>query len=178
MLSIFFIGIALSMDAFSVAINLGMQKLSKFKLFLIPSLIAIFHFFMPLMGVKCGDLLVNLLDFNPKIIMVIVFLYLIITFILERKKEKKVIITNVISILLLALSVSIDSFTVGLGLLSITEKYLASSLMFSICAGFITYIGLLLGKYSVKFLKDKAYILGITLLGIMTIVNICQIIFN
>ena len=60
----------------------------------------------------------------------------------------------------------------------ITEKYLASSLMFSICAGFITYIGLLLGKYSVKFLKDKAYILGITLLGIMTIVNICQIIFN
>ena len=88
MLSIFFIGIALSMDAFSVAINLGMQKLSKFKLFLIPSLIAVFHFFMPLMGVKCGDLLVNLLDFNPKIIMVIVFLYLIITFILERKKEK------------------------------------------------------------------------------------------
>ena len=83
-----------------------------------------------------------------------------------------------ISILFTAFSVSIDSLTVGLGLSSITNHYIASSIIFSTCAGSLTYIGLMTGKYSKKCLKKEANVFGSVLLFILAIVNLCKIFFN
>ena len=44
MLSIFFIGLALSMDAFGLSIGIGMQKISKRTFILLPLCVAVFHF--------------------------------------------------------------------------------------------------------------------------------------
>ena len=174
MLSIFFIGLSLSIDAFIVSLSIGM-KISKIERIIIPLTIGIMHFIMPLIGHFLGYQVLYIINLNPKIIVAIILLYLAIIMYLDRKKEKKVSITSFISIILLAFSVSIDSFSVGLGLDGLTNKYLACSLIFSLCSSCITYIGLITSKYSLLLLKEKAIYLGIIILLIISIVNLCQV---
>ena len=166
MLSIFFIGLALSMDAFGLSIGIGMQKISKRTFILLPLCVAVFHFLMPMLG--------N----SPSFLMVAVFFYLSIMMFVTRNNEDNVILKSFISILFTAFSVSIDSLTIGLGLSSITNHYIASSIIFSTCAGCLTYIGLMTGKYSKKCLKKEANVFGSVLLFILAIVNLCKIFFN
>ena len=48
MLSIFLIGLALSMDAFSISLSIGLNNISKLKRIFIPIIVGIMHFIMPL----------------------------------------------------------------------------------------------------------------------------------
>ena len=156
MLSIFFIGLALSMDAFSLSLSIGLNELSRIKRIIIPLTVGIMHFIMPLLGNLIGEEILNIININPKIIVSIILLYLAIAMFLERKKEKKVIISSMLSILLFSFSVSIDSFSVGIGLTGLTEHHFLSYIIFSLCSMCITHIGLIIGKYSSKYLKEKA----------------------
>ena len=96
----------------------------------------------------------------------------------DKKHENIPKITSFLSIFLFAFSVSIDSFSVGLGLKGLTDKYILSFLTFTVCSFSFTYIGLILGKYSVKVLKEKATYLGILILIVLALANICQIFLN
>ena len=49
-------------------------------------------------------------------------------------------------ILLFALAVSLDSFSVGIGLKALTNNYIIAVTIFSLTSFIFTYIGLLLGK--------------------------------
>lgn len=178
MLSIFLIGLALSMDAFSIALGIGTSRIPKFKRLLIPVIVGIMHFIMPMLGNILGDELFNIINIHPKLIVSIILFYLAFMMFLDRKNEKQTVISSIFSIFLLAFSVSIDSFSVGIGLSGITNNHLLSFLTFSICSGCITHIGLIAGKYSSKLLKDKAIYLGILILLALAIVNLCQIFMN
>lgn len=178
MLSIFFIGLALSMDAFSIALGIGLSRLSNFKRFLIPIVVGIFHFFMPLCGNLLGDEILNIINIHPKLIVAMILFYLAVMMFMDRKKEKQSIITSYLSIFLMAFSVSIDSFSVGIGLSGLTNNHFLSFLIFSICSGTITSIGLIVSKYSSKLLKDKAIYLGIFILFVLSIVNFCQVLYD
>lgn len=178
MLSIFFIGLALSMDAFGLSIGIGMQKIGKRVLVLLPISVAVFHFVMPMLGNSFSFLIRDILYFDPGFLMTIVFFYLSIMMFVTRNKEDNVILKSLVSILFTAFSVSVDSLTVGLGLSSITSHYIASSLIFSTCAGCLTYIGLMIGKYSMKCFKREANVFGSVLLFVLAVVNLCKIFFN
>lgn len=178
MLSIFFIGLALSMDAFGLSIGIGMQKISKRTFILLPLCVAVFHFVMPMLGNSFSFFIRDILYFDPSFLMVAVFFYLSIMMFVTRNNEDNVILKSFISILFTAFSVSIDSLTVGLGLSGIANHYIASSIIFSTCAGSLTYIGLMTGKYSKKCLKKEANVFGSVLLFILAIVNLCKIFFN
>lgn len=178
MLSIFFIGLALSMDAFGLSIGIGMQKISKRTFILLPLCVAVFHFVMPMLGNSFSFFIRDILYFDPSFLMVAVFFYLSVMMFVTRNNEDNVILKSFISILFTSFSVSIDSLTVGLGLSSITNHYIASSIIFSTCAGCLTYIGLMTGKYSKKCLKKEANVFGSVLLFILAIVNLCKIFFN
>jgi putative Mn2+ efflux pump MntP len=175
MLSIFLIGLALSMDAFSIAISIGISKIEAYKLILIPVVVGVMHFIMPLIGAFLGDQIFNLININPKFVVSIILFYLAILMFLDRKNEKSSKISSVLSIFLFAFSVSIDSFSVGIGLSGLTDNYFLAFLTFAICSSCITYMGLILGKYSVKILKEKAVYLGVAILIILAIVNMCQV---
>ena len=175
MLSIFFIGLALSMDAFSIALSLGINEMSNFKRTLIPIIVGIMHFIMPFLGLFLGNKLFEIFNINSKLIVSLILFYLAITMFLDRKKENKTKITSILSIFLFAFGVSIDSFSVGIGLSGLTNHYILSFIIFMLCSGCITYIGLIIGKYSVRFLKEKSIYLGIIILLTIAIVNICQI---
>ncbi len=178
MLSIFLIGLALSMDAFSIALGIGTIRISSFKRLLIPLVVGIMHFIMPMLGNLLGDELFNIINIHPKLIVSIILFYLSFMMFAERKNDKQTIINSFFSVILLGFSVSIDSFSVGIGLSGITNNHFLSFLTFALCSGCITYIGLITGKYASKILKDKAIYLGILILFILGIVNLCQVFIN
>lgn len=175
MLSIFLIGVALSMDAFSIALSIGTTHLSKNRFILIPIVVSIMHFVMPLIGLFLGNQILSVININPKIIMTIILLYLAFLMYKDRNNDKVTKINSLLSIFLFALSVSLDSFSVGIGLKALTDKIIIPPIIFSLCAGTITYMGLILGKYSQKVWKEKASLIGIILLISISIVNICKL---
>lgn len=176
MLSIFFIGIALSMDAFSVALSLGINNINKNRMIILPLIVSIMHFIMPLIGYFLGTKIQYIININSKLVMVMTLLYLSLIMYKDRKSSKKIKIEKYFNIILYAFSVSLDSFTIGLSLNALTNKILIPPLIFALCSGTITYMGLLLGKYSKKIWQEKSIYIGIALLLIISLVNICQLI--
>ena len=175
MLSIFLIGIALSMDAFSIALSLGLNRASQKRSFLLAIIISIFHFFMPLLGNIIGDEILNIININPRFLIIVIFLYLAILMYLDKDNSKKYVL-NVLSLLIIPFSVSIDSFSVGIGLSGLTNHKILSYLLFSVCSGSFTLMGFIIGKYTNKYLKDRAKYIGIFILISLAIVNMCKII--
>ena len=65
-----------------------------------------------------------------------------------------------IELILFGLAVSIDSFSVGIGLNTITNNYILSSTIFSISAFLFTYLGLILGKKVSEMIGKVATVVG------------------
>ena len=79
---------------------------------------------------------------------------------------------NIINMFLLALGVSIDSFSTGLGLSAITNNMFLAVMIFSIVSFSFTYIGLLIGKYANYLLGIYATIFGAFLLVIIGLIHL------
>lgn len=173
LLSLFLIGISLSMDTFSVCLSIGAFNVNKKRIISFTLLVGILHFIMPLIGLLLGKRIVNILSINANLLLGIILLFIAVQMILELvKKEEKEFNFNLLNMLLIGISVSLDSFSVGLGLYAITDNIILSSFIFSMCAASFTYGGLLLGKYSSSKLGIYGNILGIALLIILGILHL------
>lgn len=137
---------AISLDAFSVALGMGTYRLSTRRLFLIGFLVGMFHILMPLMGMIIGKLLSIKLGMVTAIIGGVLIILLGIQFIFSsiRKKDERTFSVGM-SMWLFAFSVSLDSFSVGLSLGMVGVKLWISILFFGVVSMIFTWIGLLLG---------------------------------
>ena len=170
--SILLIGISLSMDTFSLSLTLGTVSENKL-IKILPLFVGIFHFFMPIIGNIIGITLINLLDLASNIILGTVLIVLGINLAIHYFKDETAEINlNIIGIIIFALSVSIDSFSVGLGINDITNNYYIASVIFALCSAAFTYLGIIIGKYSSKLIGKYAIILGIFLLLILGIFHL------
>lgn len=170
--SILLIGISLSMDTFSLSLTLGTVSENKL-IKILPLFVGIFHFFMPILGNIIGITLINLLNLASNIILGTVLIVLGINLAIHYFKDETAEINlNIIGILIFALSVSIDSFSVGLGINDITNNYYIASIIFALCSAAFTYLGIIIGKYSSKLIGKYAIILGIFLLLILGIFHL------
>ena len=170
------IAIGLSMDAFSLSLGYGTMGLKNQDTLKISIFVGVFHFFMPLIGLFIGTTITDMLHINPHFIMGIILLFISSQMIIEMiKEETKELNIKFMYLIIFALSVSLDSFSTGIGLEAITSNFLLSSTIFSITSFSFTYLGLILGKYTTKLLGKYAQILGILLLSIIGIVNLCKI---
>ena len=88
------------------------------------------------------------------------------------KKEENKIELNILNLLLISISVSLDSFSTGLALHAITNNSILAGAIFSICAASFTFIGLLIGKYSNKKIGTYGNVFGILLLFILGIIHL------
>lgn len=168
LISLFIIGISLSMDTFSISLSIGTLNISKRKIIFFTLLVGILHFIMPLIGTLLGEKITNFLNINVDFLLGLILLFIGIEMIIELfKKDEKEINFNIFNLFLIAISVSLDSFSTGLGLTAITNNIVMSSLIFSICAASFTYLGLILGKYGTSKLGVYGTILGIILLIIL-----------
>lgn len=170
--SILLIGISLSMDTFSLSLTLGTVSENKL-IKILPLFVGIFHFFMPLLGNIIGITLINLLNLASNIILGTVLIVLGINLAIHYFKDETAEINlNIIGVIIFALSVSIDSFSVGLGINDITNNYYIASIIFALCSAAFTYLGIIIGKYSSKLIGKYAIILGIFLLLILGIFHL------
>lgn len=166
LISVIMVAIGLSMDAFSLAILYGTLNFNKRKTLVLSTSVGIFHFFMPLLGNLIGIIILKIVPIAPNIVVGIIFLIISIEMILSIFKQEEIMdLKGVFAILLFAFTVSIDSFSVGIGLSAICDKKILAVSIFSVTSFLFTYLGLSIGsKLTEKFGKWSTLFGGIVLL--------------
>ena len=141
------ISISLSMDAFSLSLAYGTINLNKRNNLLLSIIVGLYHFIMPLLGKNFGNFILKYITIETNIIVFLVLNIIGIQMIIESFKEKtKGKQLNLIEMLLFGFTVSIDSFSLGIGLKEFKLNCLLSSFIFAISSFIFTYLGLILGK--------------------------------
>lgn len=139
--------VGLSMDAFSVAIIVGMLNCNNKNILLMSSLVGTFHFIMPIIGNEIGKKIFKYIVMKPSVITGLIFLILSFQMLISVLKEQKQKYNNsLVTYIILSITVSIDSFSFGIGLSGITSNYLLASIVFMIVSSLFTFIGLTMGK--------------------------------
>lgn len=173
-ISILLIGIALSMDTFSLSLGVGMFGVTNKKALQLASIVGLMHFVMPHLGMILGSKLIEIFEIKYDIllgfILIIIALQMIIDII--RHEEEKFNL-SLLGCFFFAFGVSLDSFSLGLGLKAITSNiYLAMS-VFALCSFLFTYAGVVVGKFANKLLGIYANIIGAIILFIL---GLCHLI--
>ena len=161
------IAISLSMDTFSLSMIYGTIGLEKKKIYLLSLIVGIFHFFMPLFGNLIGNILLSKLPITPNIAVGIIFILIAMQMLVQ--KEEIVDLKNFFMLLLFAFTVSIDSFSVGIGISLITNNAYVAYLNFFIISMIFTFLGLRFGKYLNSKFGNKATKVGALMLIILGI---------
>lgn len=161
------------MDTFSISLSIGTFNVTRKKMIFLCLLVGIMHFFMPLFGSVLGSKIITFLNINVNFLLGLILLFIGVEMIVDLiKDDNQFFELNIFNMFLVSMSVSMDSFSTGLGLSAITNDILLSGLIFSVCAGAFTFLGLLIGKYSGEKLGVYANIVGIFLLIILGLLHI------
>lgn len=165
LISVVMIAIGLSMDAFSLAILYGTLNFNRRKTLTLATSVGVFHFFMPLLGNLIGLFLLSLLPVKPNILVGIIFLVISIQMLISIFKEEEMIdLKGILAIIIFAFTVSIDSFSVGIGLSAVCDNKVLAVSIFSITSFLFTFTGLTIGsKLTEKFGKLSTLIGSIVL---------------
>lgn len=155
------IAVSLSMDAFSLSLAYGTLNISKKDIHSLAIIVCIYHFFMPLLGNKVGSIFLRIFPINPNLIVFIVLLFIGIQMIIESiKGNEEIKLLSFIEKIMFGLAVSIDSFSVGISLQSISTKNVICAGIFSLSSLIFTYLGLILGKKISSIIGKLATIIG------------------
>lgn len=169
-LDIILIAVSLSMDAFALSFSYGISKVNIKKVILTALVVGIFHFIMPVLGNFVGISLFKYTLIKPKVILFLVFLILSIDMFIHFFENKVVLRKlNIIGIILFAISVSLDSFTVGLGINYIYDNMYFAACIFAFISSFFTFLGFLAGNILSKKAGKYSFLLGSTFLFIYSL---------
>ena len=170
---ILIIAVSLSMDAFSLSLAYGTLNPEKQYIEKLSIIVSIYHFIMPLLGLTIGNILLKIIPLDPNIIVFIVLTFIGIEMIIDSfKKEDNVHLMTLKEMILFGLAVSLDSFSVGVGLETLTNNYIISVSMFSLSSFIFTYIGLTIGKKINNLIGPISTIIGGLILIIIGITYI------
>ena len=162
------IAISLSMDAFSLSLAYGTLNLEKKYIHLLSIIVGIYHFTMPLLGMWIGNFILRLLPISTNMIVFAVLTLIGIEMIIESFKDNRsVSFMRLSELLVFGLAVSLDSFSVGLGLGTIYRSPLVCAIIFSISAGLFTYTGLYFGKKINAWIGKISTVIGGIILIVM-----------
>jgi putative Mn2+ efflux pump MntP len=158
---IFFVAISLSMDAFSLALAYGTLNMTKRDILVLSIIVGLFHFFMPIIGNLFGA---EIFKFIPVSSSIVTFLILFIiglqmTYEVFTKKQN-IKYLKIYEMFIFGFAVSIDSFSVGIGINSLYDNIIVPALIFSIFSAFFTFLGLCLGKIINQIIGKMAELIG------------------
>ncbi|MBM7648351.1 putative Mn2+ efflux pump MntP [Bacillus ectoiniformans] len=162
LLTLLMMAFALGMDAFSASLALGMAPIRLKRILFIGILIGVFHVCLPLAGMAAGQMLSNTFGEVARMVGGILLLILGGQMVLSifRKEEEAVRGVAGFSLFLFALSVSLDSFSVGLTLGIYGARAAVALTCFGAAAAILTWSGLLLGKKAKKFVGSYGEMIG------------------
>ncbi|MFE8701863.1 manganese efflux pump MntP family protein [Cytobacillus sp. FJAT-54145] len=148
LLTLILMAFALGMDAFSVGLGMGMFQLRLRQIFKIGITIGLFHVWMPLLGMIAGRFLSDqfgaIASYLGGGLLILLGVQMIWS---SFKDDDSTLITPVgMGLIIFALSVSLDSFSVGLTLGIYKAKTILVLICFGVGATILTWLGLLIGR--------------------------------
>lgn len=156
------LGLALSADSFAASVSIGIElkSIKVKKILIIASLFAIFQSLMPVIGYLLTNIFHHFLTSIDHWLSFAVLFYLGFNMLKERNKEEAINYMSLYALILVAIAVTLDAFTVG-----ITYAILNINLLLTIIINFIitfitTIMGLKIGVLLGPLLKTKAKIAG------------------
>ncbi|HET7626999.1 MAG TPA: manganese efflux pump [Bacillales bacterium] len=161
-ITLFIMAFALGMDAFSVGLGMGMFQLRLKRIFKIGIVIGLFHVFMPLCGLLIGGYLSEHFGKLAAMVGGVLLLLLGMQMIFSTVVNNREVLVAPIGfgLFLFALSVSLDSFSVGLSLGIYGVKIWVTLLLFGVVSTVLTWIGLVMGRKFQQWLGLYSEILG------------------
>ncbi len=175
--TVLIVSAALGIDAFSVAISIGLTKVKAREMWLVSGVVTLFHIFMPLLGLTLGGYLGRVAGPMASSIGALVLITIGLSTIWGSLKDLGIIkenggkatnpkgnvlinITNPVSLVLMAASVSLDALTVGFGLGTLKVDLYLTVITMGIVAGIMTGAGLLFGRRLNYTFGETAEIFG------------------
>jgi len=153
--------IALGMDAFSVGLGMGMIPLRLRRIFSIGVVVGLFHVIMPFAGIILGYFLSSQLGAIATYAGGILLLILGVQMFLSSFKDSVTVLKPIgMGMIIFALSVSLDSFSVGLSLGMSNVRTVLTLILFGAVSMFLTWLGLLLGRRVQGVLGKYSEMLG------------------
>ncbi len=161
-MTLLLMAIALGMDAFSVGLGMGMIKLRLRQIFYIGVTIGIFHIVMPLGGMVIGKVLSQEFGSIASLIggLLLVMLGMQMMFSSFKKEDGPMISPVGAGLFIFALSVSLDSFSVGLSLGIYGARTMLTILLFGAVSMLLTWMGLIFGRKLQGWLGSYSEALG------------------
>lgn len=158
---------ALSMDAFSLSIGMGLVGLRYKHIAKIGVTVGGFHVLMPLVGIFLGKLLSQYIGVFAFVLGGIVLIFIGLQMIISTFQDDErgpVLSPAGWGLFLFSLSVSLDSFTAGLSLGMLGAKTWATLVSFGIISAVFTWGGLILGRKMGNWIGSYSEWLGGTIL--------------
>ncbi|WP_223066007.1 manganese efflux pump MntP family protein [Paenibacillus caui] len=163
LVTIIVMAIALGMDAFSLSVGIGMKGVRRLDMARIGGLIGIFHIVMPLLGMftglYVGRLLGEIARYVSGGLLLLLGGHMVITSFRD-EGPKPVDHRRFLGVLLFAMSVSVDSFSVGVSLGMFQGNLLLTVLTFGLFGGIMSVMGLWLGSRFRRNLGDYGETMG------------------
>lgn len=165
----FLLALSLSIDAFFLSVSLSTSEIAKKEERVLSLLIGLFHFIMSLLGSLLGQMISKKVMINANILSAIIFLALAVESLFNQKKENNINILSLFKSILIAITVSLDSFNTGIAIgVSKNPKLLASTI-FMIVSFLATTVGFFIGKKTNEKNERIGKIIGIIFLIIIAI---------
>ena len=102
-------------------------------------------------------------------ILIIIALQMIIDII---RHEEEHFNLSLVGMLIFSFGVSLDSFSLGLGLKAITSNIYLAMFIFAICSATFTYLGIIGGRFANKLLGVYANIIGAVILFVLGLIHL------
>lgn len=163
------IALALGFDAFSLGIGIGLKGIRYLHILRLGVIVGLFHMLMPIGGMLMGKLMSAVLGEWATLAAGLLLIVLGVHMVINSLKKEETSLFNHHSfwgLLLLAFSVSVDSFSVGITLGMFHLPLWLTVLLFGCCGAVMSILGLTLGKRVSHTLGEYGETLG----GIILIV--------
>lgn len=167
MATIMVMAVALGFDAFSLGLGIGMKGVRAREIMRIGAVVALFHVLMPLagmfMGGYVGSLLGNVASMAAGGLLLLLGGHMIYSS-LRGDEVESIDYRSGWAVVLFSLSVSIDSFSVGVSLGMFHTNLWLTVVSFGICGGIMAVMGLWLGGRVSQRLSEYGEAIGGTIL--------------
>ncbi len=173
-MTVLLIAVALGMDAFSLFIGVGMQGVDTYRTGQLTLTVGILHIIFPLLGIFIGQTLGTVAgdyaSYFGANLLILLGAKMIYNEFTEDEEEKESIqsgggINSTWQSIILPISVSIDSFSIGFSLGTFgVQKLLFTTGIFGVVAAIMTFTGLFLGERIGHAIEKTDLIGGIILI--------------
>lgn len=156
--------LALGMDAFSVCMGMGMSDFRLRQAVKIGTMIGFFHSLMPLAGMALGHILSHRFgDIAGRaggVLLILIGIQMIFSVMSRDRGPKELIYTTDAGLMLFAISVSIDSFSVGLSMGIFGARVMFTILLFGLLSMIMAWAGFFVGRRTHRFFGRYGEALG------------------